>query len=82
MIRLALRVRRADAELVLAELLVPAITLTTSATTPVPPVLIQFAWAQTLALALALAALAVLAASLTIARRPDPAAELRAAEAA
>jgi ABC-type antimicrobial peptide transport system permease subunit len=67
---------------VLAELLVPAITLTTSATTPVPPVLIQFAWAQTLALALAVAVLPVLAASLTIARRPDPAAELRAAEAA
>jgi len=67
---------------VLAELLVPAITLTTSATTPVPPVLIQLAWAQTLALALAVAVLPVLAASLTIARRPDPAAELRAAEAA
>ena len=67
---------------VLAELLVPAITLTTSATRPVPPVLIQFAWAQTLALALAVAVLPVLAASLTIARRPDPAAELRAAEAA
>ena len=67
---------------VLAELLVPAITLTTSATKPVPPVLIQFAWAQTLALALAVAVLPVLAASLTIARRPDPAAELRAAEAA
>ncbi len=67
---------------VLAELLVPAITLTTSATTPVPPVLIQLAWAQTLALALAVAVLPVLAASLTVARRPDPAAELRAAEAA
>jgi hypothetical protein len=66
---------------VLAELLVPAITLTASATTPVPPVLIQFAWAQTLALALAVAVLPVLAASLTVARRPDPAAELRAAEA-
>ena len=67
---------------VLAELLVPAITLTTSATTPVPPVLIQFAWLQTLLLALAVAVLPVLAAFLTIARRPDAAAELRAAEAA
>ena len=31
---------------VLAELLVPAITLTSSATTPVPPVLIEFGWAR------------------------------------
>ena len=67
---------------VLAELLVPAITLTSSATTPVPPVLIQFGWAQTLPLALAVAVLPVLAAALTVARRPDAAAELRAAEAA
>ena len=67
---------------VLAELLVPAITLTSSATTPVPPVLIQFGWAQTLSLALAVAVLPVLAAALTVARRPDAAAALRAAEAA
>ena len=66
---------------VLAELLVPAITLTSSATTPVPPVLIQFGWYQTIALALAVAVLPVLAAALTIVRRPDAAAELRAAEA-
>ena len=66
---------------VLAELLVPAITLTTAATMPVPPVLIQFGWSQTLPLALAVAVLPVLAAALTIARRPDAAAELRAAEA-
>jgi hypothetical protein len=67
---------------VLAELLVPALTLTPSATTPVPPVLIQFGWSQTLPLALAVAVLPVLAAALTIARRPDAAAELRAAESA
>jgi hypothetical protein len=67
---------------VLTELLVPAITLTPSATTPVPPVLIQFSWSQTLPLALAIAVLPVLAAALTIARRPDAAAELRAAETA
>jgi hypothetical protein len=65
---------------VLAELFVPAITLTASATTPVPPVLIQFGWSQILPLALAVAVLPVLAAGLTIARRPDAAAELRAAE--
>jgi ABC-type antimicrobial peptide transport system permease subunit len=67
---------------VLAELLIPAITLTSSATTPVPPVLIQFGWAQVLPLALAVAVLPVLAAALTVARRPDAAAALRAAEAA
>jgi ABC-type antimicrobial peptide transport system permease subunit len=67
---------------VIAELLVPAITLSPTATTPVPPVLIQFGWSQILPLALAVAALPVLAAALTIARRPDAAAELRAAEAA
>jgi hypothetical protein len=67
---------------VLAELLVPAITLTSSATTPVPPVLIQVGWAQTLPLALAVAVLPVLAAAFTVARRPDAAAALRAAEAA
>jgi FtsX-like permease family len=67
---------------VLAELLVPAITLTSSATAPVPPVLTQFGWSQTLALALAVAVLPVLAAAVTIMRRPDAAAELRAAEAA
>ena len=67
---------------VLAELLVPAITLTAAATLPVPPVLIQFGWPQTLLLALAVAVLPVLAAAFTLARRPDAAAELRAAEAA
>jgi hypothetical protein len=67
---------------VLAELLVPAITLTSAATLPVPPVLIEFGWTQTLLLALAVAVLPVLAAALTLARRPDAAAELRAAEAA
>jgi hypothetical protein len=66
---------------VLAELLVPAITLTSSATIPVPPVLIEFGWLPTLLLALAIAVLPVLAAGLTIARRPDAAAALRTAEA-
>jgi hypothetical protein len=67
---------------VLADLLVPAITLTAAATAPVPPVLIQLGWSQILPLALAVAVLPVLAAGLTIARRPDAAAELRAAESA
>jgi hypothetical protein len=67
---------------VLAELLVPAITLTAAATAPIPPVLIRLGWSQTLVLAVAVAVLPVLAAALTIARRPDAAAELRAAESA
>ena len=67
---------------VLAELLVPAITLSPSATAPVPPVLIEFGWVQTLSLVLAVAVLPVLAAALTIARRPDAAAQLRTAESA
>jgi hypothetical protein len=46
---------------------------------PVPPVLIQFGRAQTLALAVAIPP--VLALALTIVRRPDAAAALRAAEA-
>jgi len=67
---------------VIAELLVPAVTLTVTASTPVPPVIIQFDWAQTLPLALAVAVLPVLVAAVVIARRPDPATELRTAEAA
>ncbi len=67
---------------VLAELFVPAITLSPSATTPVPPVLVEFGWLQTLSLVLAMAVLPVLAAGLTIARRPDAAAQLRTAESA
>jgi hypothetical protein len=67
---------------VLAELLVPALTLTTSAAHPVPPVLIHFGWPQTLGLVACVAVIPVLAAVLAMARRPDPAAALRAAEAA
>ena len=67
---------------VIAELLVPAVTLTANASLPVPSVLIEFDWAQTLPLALAVAALPVLVAAAVIARGADPAAELRTAEAA
>jgi len=66
---------------VLAELLVPAITLTPSATVPVPPVIIEIGWSQAIPLALAVAVVPVLAAALAIVRRPDAAARLRAAEA-
>ena len=65
----------------LAWLLVPAITLTVGAARPFPPVLVQIPVGWAVLLAAAVAALPVLAAAASIARRPDPAAELRAAEA-
>jgi ABC-type antimicrobial peptide transport system permease subunit len=67
---------------VVARLLVPAITLTTAATQPVPPPVTLFDLPQTLSLAAAVAILPALATALIMIRRPDPAAELRAAEAA
>jgi FtsX-like permease family len=68
--------------IVVARLLVPAVTLTTSARQPVPPPVTLFDLPQTLPLAAAVAILPALAAALVVVRRPDPAAELRAAEAA
>ena len=64
----------------LAHLIVPAITLTADATAPVPAVLVQtpLAWAVSLALVVIVTPVAVAAVALV--RRPDPAAELRAAE--
>jgi hypothetical protein len=64
----------------LAHLIVPAITLTPTATAPVPAVLVQtpLAWAALLALVVIVTPVAV--AAVVLARRPDPAAELRAAE--
>jgi predicted lysophospholipase L1 biosynthesis ABC-type transport system permease subunit len=67
---------------VVARLLVPAVTLTTTAQLPVPPPVTLFDLPQTIPLAVAVAVLPALAAALVIFRRPDPAAELRAAEAA
>ncbi|HEY2549518.1 MAG TPA: FtsX-like permease family protein [Streptosporangiaceae bacterium] len=61
-------------------LLVPAITLTTNATRPVPAAVAEFDWSLALPLALAVAVLPVLVAAVTVARRPDPAASLRTAE--
>jgi hypothetical protein len=61
-------------------LLVPAITLTTNATRPVPAAVAEFDWSLALPLALAVAVLPVLVAAATVARRPDPAAGLRTAE--
>ncbi len=66
----------------LARLVVPAVTLTTGGAAPVPPALTEFAWAGVVPLALAVATLPVIAAAATVARRPDPAAQLRATESA
>ena len=67
---------------IVARLLVPAVTLTTAAQAPVPPAVPLFDLPQTVTLAVAVAVLPALAAALVVFRRPDPAAELRAAEAA
>jgi ABC-type antimicrobial peptide transport system permease subunit len=61
----------------LAELIVPAITLTTDATAPVPSALVTVPLGPAVALALVTAAGPALAAALTVMRRPDPAAQLR-----
>lgn len=66
----------------LARLLVRAVTLTASAAAPVPPALLVIPWALAAGLAAVVATVPVLAAALTIASRPDPAAQLRAAESA
>ena len=65
----------------LARLLIQAVTLTATAGAPFPPVLIEIPWGPAAGLAAAVATIPVLAAGLTIVRRPDPAAQLRAAEA-
>jgi hypothetical protein len=67
---------------VLAELLVPAVTLTSTGAVPVPPAVIEIGWSRALLLALAVAVLPVLVAAAAVVRRPDAAARLRAAEAA
>ena len=63
-----------------AWLLVPAVTLTSAAQLPMPPAVTVDDLPQVIVLALAVAALPAVAAALAAARRPDPAAELRAAE--
>jgi hypothetical protein len=62
-----------------AHLLVPAVTITDQATTPVPPPLVYVPAGWALALATLVAVTPVLVAAVTIVRTPDPAAELRAA---
>jgi ABC-type antimicrobial peptide transport system permease subunit len=66
--------------LVVARLLVPALTLTPAAQQPTPPVVTLYDLPQALALALAVAVLPAVAAALAATRRPDAAADLRVAE--
>jgi hypothetical protein len=68
--------------LLVARLIVPAVTLTPTAQQPTPPAVTQYDLPQAIALALAVAVLPAVIAVLVAARRPDPAAELRAAESA
>jgi hypothetical protein len=63
-----------------AWLLVPAVTLTPQAQLPTPPAVTVEDLPLVIAFALAVAVLPAAAAALAAARRPDPAAELRAAE--
>jgi len=67
---------------IVARLLVPAVTLTAAAGPPVPPAITLVDLPQTAALAAFIAIVPALAAAFVVVRRPDPAAELRAAEAA
>ena len=62
----------------LAQLLVPAITLTVDAAAPVPSALVVVPLGPAVALALVTAAVPAAAAALSVLRRPDPAAQLRA----
>jgi ABC-type antimicrobial peptide transport system permease subunit len=66
------------AGIVLAELMVPAITLTADAAAPVPWALVVVPLGLAVVLALVTAAVPVAAAALSVLRRPDPAAQLRA----
>ncbi|HTZ22529.1 MAG TPA: FtsX-like permease family protein [Streptosporangiaceae bacterium] len=64
----------------LAHLIIPAITLTASASAPVPGVLVEVPLGWAALVALAVVVTPVLIAAIVLARRRDPAAELRAAE--
>jgi len=65
-----------------ARLLVPAVTLTSAAQQPVPPALTVYDLPQAIPFGVAVAVLPAVMAVLAATRRPDPAAELRTAQAA
>ncbi len=62
----------------IARLLVPAVTLTATATRPTPPVLVYLPVGRALVLAAIVTIIPVAAAAVTVLSRADPAAELRA----
>jgi hypothetical protein len=64
----------------LAHLIIPAITLTASATAPVPGVLVEVPLGWAALIGMAVVVTPVLIAAIVLARRRDPAADLRAAE--
>jgi hypothetical protein len=66
----------------LTHLLVPSLTLTEAGQFPFPPVVVMLPVGHVVTLAIAVSAVPVLAAALTVLRKPDPAAQLRSAEAA
>lgn len=66
----------------LAHLLIPSITLTPTAGAPIPPALVRVPVAWVALVALVIPAIPIAAALITALRQPDPAAELRAVEAA
>ena len=66
----------------LAHLLIPAITLTATAGLPIPSVLVRVPVAWVALIAIAVPAIPVVAAAIATLQQPDPAAELRTAEAA
>jgi hypothetical protein len=66
---------------VLARVMVRPLTVTATGAVPVPPVLLELPLGLVLPLAALLAIVPVVAAAVTALRQPDPAAELRAAEA-
>lgn len=66
----------------LAQLVVPALTVTATGGLPVPPVLVIVPWGWVIGVAAGLPAVPVVAAAISALRQPDPAAELRATEAA
>src|SRR5215472_5807817 len=65
----------------LAHVLIPALTLAANAGTPIPPVVVAVPLGWVLGLALVVSGAPVVAAAFSAVREPDPAAELRAAEA-
>jgi hypothetical protein len=66
----------------LSHLLIPAMAVSSTAGKPIPSVIVTVPFAWVIPLAIVVPAIPILAAAVSAVRQPDPAAELRAAEAA